>query len=124
MKNYIPLLFVSLFAIGCGGNDNEKLNSLANSATKCDEVSISNPNYSWYLKGKDVARTTRLMEINNRVFGKNEKVPTNCGEAKEFAIKNAGSMKFATNTPIGFPENEEEYGGCWCKGFNDGLAEK
>ena len=88
MKNYTHLLFVLLFLIGCGNNDNEKLNSLANSTTKCDEVSISNPNYSWYLKGRAVARTTRLMETNNRVYGSNEKIPTNCGEAKEFAIKN------------------------------------
>jgi hypothetical protein len=123
MKNYISLLLLSLLIAGCGDNDNEKLNSLANTATKCDEVSLSNTNYSWYLDGKEVAKAARLIKLNNKITGESKSFPTNCGEAKSFAINNSGSMEFGTLTPIGFPKMEEEYGGCWCKGFNDGMSQ-
>jgi len=115
MENYICLLILSLLFSSCG--DNDKLNSLAEAATNCEEVSLKNTNYSWYLDGVNVAKAARLIKLNNEITGKNESFPTDCGEAKNFAINNSGDMG------IGFPKMEEEYGGCWCKGFNYGMTQ-
>lgn len=114
---YSALLLLFLAISSC--NDNKSLNVLADSAS-CDELT----EISWYRSGEDVEKASKLIQLNNEIMGTNDSYPTDCGEAKEFAIRNAGSQRYATIAPIAFPKMEKEFGGCWCKGFREAYKRK
>ena len=100
-------------------SDNKKLNEAADVAS-CDDLT----EMSWASNGRDVAKAAKLIKLNNEIFNKSDSYPTDCGEAKDFAIKNAGSTEYSTLVPIGYPEMEKEFGGCWCKGFREEFERK
>jgi hypothetical protein len=115
MKKTIKIFSIIICLITVAScSDNKELNEAADLAS-CDDLS----EMSWSSNGRDVAKAAKLIKLNNEIFNKSDSYPTDCGEAKDFAIKHAGSTEYATLVPIGYPEMEKEFGGCWCKGFRE-----